>query len=216
MEPINQPLPQGDGLSAGEQDPPIWDSTPVGTGERSGPLYRCLMVTTGQEAYVLRLLNALHLGDGIIPKRVRTRHVRGEWKQDEVPLLPGYLFIHEEEEVPIWKYQMLQDVIRVLRYDREPYGYMRARDLHFAKTLFRVEGVVGPLQAVDEGDRIRITDGMLKDMNGTVLSVDRHKRQAKIRLELMGVTKVVYMNYILLEKQTTETGEEEPGESEKG
>ena len=57
---------------------------------------------------------------------------------------------------------------------------------------------------------------LLKDMNGTVLSVDRHKRQAKIRLELMGVTKVVYMNYILLEKQTAETGEEEPEESEKG
>ncbi len=177
-----------------------YDEVPRGTGEREGPFYRCLMVTTGQEEYVRQLLSAMHLGRGIIPKRVRVRKIRNEWFRDEVPLLPGYLFVHEEEEIPIWKYQQLLNVLRVLRYDREPYGYMRNRDLSFAQTLFRVDGVVTPLEAIDEGDFIRITDGLLKDLNGTVLTVDRHKRQAKIRLDLMGLSRVVYMNYVLLEK----------------
>ena len=174
--------------------------TPRAGEEEAGALYRCLMVTTGREEYVIRLLNAIRLGAGIAPKRLRLRHVHGNWKEEEAPMLPGYIFVREEEEIPIWKYQQLQDVIRVLRYDQEPLGYMRARDLRFARTIFRVEGVVAPLEAVDEGDWIRITDGMLKDMNGTVLSVDRHKRLAKIRLELMGLQKVIYMNYVLLEK----------------
>ncbi len=177
-----------------------YDQVPGGTGEREGPYYRCLMVTTGQEEYVRLLLEAMHLGRGIIPKRVRVRKIRDEWKQDEVPLLPGYLFVHEEEEIPVWKYQQLVNVLRVLRYDREPYGYMRNRDMLFAQTLFRVEGRITPLEAVGEGNFVRITDGLLKDLNGTVLTVDRHKRQAKIRLDLMGMTKVVYMNYVLLEK----------------
>ena len=187
------------------------DDSPVeagisGTGERDGPLYRCLMVTTGREEYVLRLLSATHLGACLIPKKTRIRRVRGDWKQEEVPMLPGYLFIREEEEVPIWKYQRIQDVIRVLRYEREPYGYLRAGDLRFAETVFRSEGVVAPLQAVEEGDLIRICDGILRDMNGTVLSVDRHKRQAKIRLELMGIPRIIWMNYVLLEKQEPVSG----------
>ncbi len=177
-----------------------YDEVPGGTGERAGPYYRCLMVTTGQEEHVRRLLEAVHLGRGIIPKRVRVRKIRDEWIQDDAPLLPGYLFVHEEEEIPVWKYQQLSDVLRVLRYDREPYGYMRNRDLLFARTLFRLEGRITPLEAVGEGNFVRITDGLLKDLNGTVLTVDRHKRQAKIRLDLMGMTKVVYMNYVLLEK----------------
>jgi len=170
-------------------------------GHRTPPFYRCMMVTTGKEEEVLRLLRVLNLGAGIIPRRVRIRKSRGEWREDQVPLLPGYIFVHEEEEAPLWKYQMLLDVIRVLRYDREPYGYMRDRDLRFAETLFRMEGTVRPLQAVDEGDWVRITDGLLQDLNGTVLSVDRHKRQAKIRVSLMGQTRVIYMNYSLLEKE---------------
>ncbi len=193
-------VPEGlSGRPAGN-DPSRYDEVPGGTGEREGPYYRCLMVTTGQEEYVRQLLEAMHLGRGIIPKRVRIRKIRDEWKQDDVPLLPGYLFVHEEEEIPIWKYQQLVDVLRVLRYDREPYGYMRNRDMLFAQTLFRVEGRITPLEAIGEGNFVRITDGLLKDLNGTVLTVDRHKRQAKIRLDLMGMTKVVYMNYVLLER----------------
>ena len=103
-------------------------------------------------------------------------------------MLPGYIFVRGGGS-PIWKYQLLQDVIRVLRYDQEPLTATCGPDLRFARTLFRVEGVVAPLEAVDEGDRIRITDGMLEDMNGTVLSVDRHKRLGEDpRLDLMGQT----------------------------
>ncbi len=209
MEDLNRPEeqiqePERAEEQTGKPDPEMddsrFDQVPRGTGERAGPFYRCLMVTTGQEEQVRQLLEAMHLGRGIIPQRVRVRKIRNEWKQDEVPLLPGYLFVHEEEEIPIWKYQQLLNVLRVLRYDREPYGYMRDRDMIFARTLFRVDGHITPLQAIDEGDFIRITDGLLKDLNGTVLTVDRHKRQAKIRLDLMGLTKVVYMNYVLLEK----------------
>ena len=176
------------------------DTVPPGTGERRGPFYRCLMVTTGREEEVRRLLRALGLGEGILPRRVRVRKSGGAWKEDTVPLLPGYLLVHEETEVPIWKYQMLVDVIRVLRYDREPYGYMRERDLKFAETVFGLGGTVSPLRAVREGDYIRITDGLLENLCGRVLSVDRHKRQAKVRIVLMGTPRVVYMNYELLEK----------------
>ncbi len=178
------------------------DTVPPGEGERKGPLYRCLMVSTGREEEVCRLLQALRLGRGLIPKRIRVRKNRGGgWKEEAVPLLPGYLFVHETVEEPIWKYQRLVDVIRVLRYDREPYGYMREQDLAFARTLFELDGTVAPLKAIREGDYIRITDGLLENMNGRVLSVDRHKQQARIRIDLMGIQKVIFMNYRLLDKE---------------
>ena len=174
------------------------DTVPRGTGERSGPLYRCLMVSTGKEAYVQKLLQVMSLGECIIPKKVRITRRGGTWKEELSPMLPGYLFIHETEEIPIWRYQQLLDVIRVLRYEREPYGYMKDRDMRFAETIFRVEGTVRPLKAVNENGFIRITDEMLDDLNGTVLSVDRHKKMAKIRIDLMGITKVVYLSFVVV------------------
>lgn len=185
------------------------DTVPRGTGERSGPLYRCLMVNTGKEAYVQRLLQMIGLGECIIPKRVRIIRRKGVWSEELSPMLPGYLFVHETEEIPIWRYQQLLDVIRVLRYEKEPYGYMKERDLRFAETIFRVEGTVKPLKAVNDNGFIRITDEMLDDLNGTVLSVDRHKRMARIRIDLMGITKIVYLSYAV-------TGEDNPDMAERG
>ncbi|MCR4876365.1 MAG: hypothetical protein K5922_04265 [Clostridiales bacterium] len=198
----------------GAEDYGYLDSVRKGTGERAGPLYRCLMVTTGQEQQVKQLLDALELGESVIPKAIRLRRGSSAGEGDRRLFLPGYIFVHEEQEVPLWKYQQLLNVIRVLRYDQEPYGYMKNEDLIFARTFFEMDGCIQPLQAIDEGDFIRITDGLLKNINGTVLSVDRHKRQAKIRIRLMGMEKVVYMNYTLLEK-VEEPGDGKAPEAEK-
>ena len=123
----------------------------------------------------------------------------GKWMHSAVPYA-AYLASGEQGKGKGLESAIDRGIDRMLA-SQEPNGYMRARDLRFARALFRVEGVVSPLKAVDEGDRIRITDGMLRDMNGTVLSVDRHKRQAKVRLDLMGMSRVICMNYVLLEKE---------------
>ena len=166
-----------------------------------GPLVRCLMVETGMEAAVLQLLKVMRLGKGIYPQRVRIRKIRGVWRKDHIRLLPGYVFVFAEEEIPIWTYRWVPHVLKVLRYDREPDGYLRGTDLAFAQAVTELDGRLDILDAVDEEGFIRVTDRLLNLLHGEVLSVDRGKRQVRIRVNLVGQPRIVQMNYQLLDDE---------------
>jgi len=92
----------------------------------------------------------------------------------------------------------MEHVLKPLRYDREPEGYLRGRDLAFAETLQELDGKMDILGAVDEEGFIRITDQLLQKMGGEVLSVDKRKRLVRIRVSLMGEPRIIHLNYQLL------------------
>ncbi|MBQ3705944.1 MAG: hypothetical protein II888_05750 [Clostridia bacterium] len=160
---------------------------------------RCLMVESGEEKVVLQLLRAAGLGRGIYPQRIRVRKIQGKWRQDTIRLLPGYVFVFAGEEIPIWRYQRLERVLKVLRYDREPDGYLRGQDLEFARTVQELDGKLDILNAVDEDGFIRVTDFLLEKLKGEVLSVSRRKREVKMKVNLVGQTKIITMNYRLVD-----------------
>jgi len=160
---------------------------------------RCLMVETGEEKTVLQLLRVLNLGRGVYPQRVRVRKIRQVWRKDRIRLLPGYVFVFAEEKIPVWRYQGLEHVLKVLRYEKEPDGYLRGKDLEFARTVRELDGKLDILSAVDEEGFIRITDHLLRAMQGEVLSVRKQRREVKLRVNLMGQTKILTMNYQLID-----------------
>ncbi len=164
-----------------------------------GKYVRCLMVETGREEVVRRLLEIRHLGHGLFPQRVRIRKFRGVWHRDHARLLPGYVFVYADEEIPVRHYFALEHVLRVLRYDREPDGYLHGNDLEFARTFSELDGKLDILNAVDEEGFIHVTDTLLQTLGGEVVKVDRGKRLVKIRVDLMGQTKILYMNYQLVD-----------------
>ena len=159
---------------------------------------RCLMVETGQEWVALQLLAVRNLGKGISPQRERIRKIRQKWRMDRIRLLPGYIFVFSEQEIPLRYYYRFEHLLRVLRYDREPDGYLRGSDLDFALAVRDLDGKLKLLEAVDEEGFIRITDPLLEALHGEVLSVERGKRLAKIRIRLMGQEKILSMNYRLV------------------
>lgn len=159
------------------------------------------MVETGEERTILQLLHVRKLGRGIVPQRVRVRKIRGVWRKDHLRLLPGYVFVYADEEIPIWEYQHMEHVLKPLRYDREPHGYLQGRDLEFANTIRSLDGKMDILGAVDEAGFIRVTDTLLKKLNGEVVSVDKNKHLVNIRVNLMGEPKLIQMNYELLDEQ---------------
>lgn len=157
------------------------------------------MVETGEEAAVLRLLRVMNLGRGIYPQRVRVRKIRGVWRKDHMRLLPGYVFLFQNEDIPVWTIQHVEHVLKVLRYDREPEGYLRGNDLAFAQMIRELDGKLDVLGAVDEEGFIRITDTLLKKLHGEVISVDKGKHLVKIRVTLVGQERIIYLNYQLLD-----------------
>ena len=173
----------------------------MGGGAVEEEYVRCLMVETGYEGTVARLLRARDLGRGMYPQRIRVRKLRGVWKKDRIRLLPGYVFVFSDEKIPIRCYQGMEHVLKVLRYDREPDGFLRGADLTFARLMHELDGKLDILDAVDEGTFIRITDGLVQRLGGEVISVDRGKRQVRIRTHLLGQTRTLVMSYQLLDDQ---------------
>ena len=165
-----------------------------------GPWVRCLMVETGEEERVLRLLQVMDLGRGIYPQRVRVRKIRGVWRMDYMRLLPGYVFVFQNRDIPVRCFQRVEHVLKVLRYDREPEGYLHGTDLEFAKLVRELDGKLDILEAVDEAGFIRVTDALLKKLHGEVVSVDKGKHQVRIRVTLVGQERILVMNYQLLDE----------------
>ena len=179
-----------------------------------GPRIRCLMVEPGKEAATVRLLKVLNLGKGLYPQRVRIRKIRGKWMEDTIRLLPGYVFVYTDDEIPVWRYQFMDHVLKVLRYDREPDGYLRGVDLEFSETVGELDGKIDLMEAVSEGDFIHITDTLLKKINGRVVRVNRQKRLAEIEADLLGQKRTLMMNYKLIGDEEEKTEPETPGELE--
>ncbi len=63
------------------------------------------------------------------------------------------------------------------------------------------KGVLGALEAIEEGNQVRIVDGILNECNGRVVKVDKRKRLAKVEIEFLGENRAIWLAYRILEKR---------------
>ena len=117
--------------------------------------------------------------------------------------MPGYVFFEmdaSQVDIPSSqvddRYQHLQSVdaslldfsrsahvLKLLRYANDGWR-LQGSDDAFVQTLFSVEGNIDISQACfDEGDRIRILNGFLKDYEGCITRVNRKARTVEVSME---------------------------------
>lgn len=130
-------------------------------------------------------------------------------------MLPGYVFF----EIPTCEHHLvsekdagrvpldvaLQDVIKVdcilklLRY-LDGRWQLNGFDDQFARMLFEAGGNIGISQAFfDQGNRIRILDGFLKDYEGSISRVNRKRRVVEVKVDLHGKKVSMWLGYELVE-----------------
>lgn len=161
---------------------------------------RCLFCESGREGWVCQLIERLGLGHAISPRKVKRLFRRHDWVNEASLLLPGYVFVYFNGEIPLQTFLEMRHVLRVLRYHREDEtGYLVGDDLELALTLLKNDGLVGVLSAVREGSWIEITDGYLKQFHGTVVKMDRRKQQVKVRLDVAGSINEIWLSYEVVE-----------------
>ena len=167
---------------------------------------RCLFCNTGREESVVQAIRANGWGRAIFPQRVRTiRH--GREKNDEVltPLLPGYVFVYSDQVVARRDELLsLQHVIRVLTYVADGQDKLVGRDLEFADWLWRLDGRIGIMKALQVGDRIEIVDGVFKQLHGTITRMDKRQKTICVSLETEGSPKQIWLAYEIVEKKDDE------------
>jgi len=96
---------------------------------------------------------------------------------------PGYLFFRASET--FWPSGHPYDLYRVLRVEERNWR-LQGRDEEFAKWLFENNGIIGLSKAYREGDRIVMTEGPMKDLQGYVVRVDKRNAKGLVEVEVNG------------------------------
>lgn len=162
---------------------------------------RCVFCLTGTEESVIRRIRTQGLGRAISPRKVKPMKMDGQWVDREAPLMPGYVFVYGERQTALRDLRSVEGVIRVLTYgEQDEEGYLTGYDLDFALRVQRNDGVWGKLEAVQEGDFVRIIDGALKELQGKVVGMNRHRHAVQIELSFLGDVRRLWLGYEITEK----------------
>lgn len=159
----------------------------------------CLFCVVGKEESVVRMLEKRGQSKAIFPRKVKPLWHKDAWEETLTPLFPGYVFVYAQEALDGMELKQVDHVLRPLRYGEDGTCELQGDDLAFAKMMLETKGVLGSLNAIEEGSYVRITDGLLSAYQGKVLKVDKRKRIAEVELELLGSTKRVWLSYTILE-----------------
>lgn len=162
---------------------------------------RCVFCLAGTENTVIRRIEAQQLGQALSPRKIKPMKIQGRWVDREALLMPGYIFVYSEEETSFQALRATDGVIRVLTYnERDDAGYLLNEDLNFALRIRREDGVWKKLDAIQEGDFIRITDGALKEMQGKVVAMNRRRHTVQIEMSFLGDLRRIWLGYEITEK----------------
>ena len=172
----------------------------------------CLFCTSGKEADVINhFITTFPNGEAISPTRTRIKQVHDAAKEEQVPLLPGYVFFQITEKEPeapgiidailmaLLEFSRIDSVLKLLRYSDGTWRLFGSDNL-FAEMLFKNGGNIGLSQVYfDKGDRIRILDGFLKDYEGYITRVNRKNKTVEFTINLQGKRVIMWLGYELVE-----------------
>ena len=173
-------------------------------------LYYVLQVATGTEDRVEEQVSVM-VENGLYdscfhPMRRMKKKFRGEWREVQEKLLPGYVFITSVRVQEL--YQKLKNMpafTRILGKDREQFIPLPKHEVEWLRrmtgstTLGQNTEVQLSQVSVSENDIVTILSGPLKDMEGCIKKIDLHRRIAKVEVDFMNRKTVIHLGIEMVE-----------------
>lgn len=167
------------------------------------PLFAIQVKSRAEERFVKLL--GVNLPGVVLHFLKRKLSIRRAGKSiDELsPVFPGYVFL-EADDFPASALVAARSTGLMYKFlpsndDIQP---LSERDRQLLSHFLRLGKVVGPsLAEFDAEDRICIVEGPLVGLEGNIVSVNKRKRRAKLRLDLCGDSFYVDLGYELLVKR---------------
>ncbi len=143
--------------------------------------YGCLFCRTGVEATIAGCINQMMIGiEAVAPMRTRRKTIDGKVIEDQVQLLPGYIFFRTENEEHPTHLTYITHVLKLLEYDNLSWK-LTGSDREFAEFLFDNE-LLQPPHVTFMGGRLHFENGFLYGYDDAVVRVNRRKKTAEVRL----------------------------------
>ena len=138
---------------------------------------------TGAETTIADYINQTITDvEAVAPTRTRRKAVAGKAVEDQVQLLPGYIFFRTETDEQVPQLTRITNVLKLLEYDNLNWE-LTGGDKEFAEFLFDA-GLLQPPHVTFINGRLHFEDGFLHGHDDAVLRVNRRKRTAEVRLEI--------------------------------
>ena len=165
-------------------------------GERA---FGCLFCATGKEWAVAERVSASNLVlRAVTARQEKYKSNNGKKFRMESVIFPGYVFFEAANGAqPLRGLRQIEGVIRVLTVDGSQWK-LTGNDAAFAQYLFEYDGLLGFSKAYQDGDKIRIISGPLKDMEGLIRRIDKRGRSGQVVLNFNGRQVPVWLGFDLI------------------
>ena len=167
-------------------------------------MWYVIQVYTGQELEIARQCRERVMIEGedvFVPLAERWTKIRGERTLITSRLFPGYVFI-ETDQIEDFHRRLnrIYAMTKVLRTGDEMTPIQKEEEEYLRK-LGGDEHVVRYSEGYIEGDKLVVTSGPLKDFEGNVKKVLRHKRLVVVEVPLLGRTVEVTVGMGVVERR---------------
>ena len=143
--------------------------------------YGCLFCRTGTETNVAGYINqAIADVEAVAPLRTRRKTVAGKVIEDQVQLLPGYIFFRTRACDCLSRLTHISNVLKLLEYGNLGWK-LSGGDKEFAEFLFD-NGLLQPPHVSFIDGRLHFEEGFLYEHDDAVLRVNRRKKTVEVRL----------------------------------
>jgi len=167
---------------------------------------QCLFCQTGSEKIVADLINRYGWGRAIFGEKVKVLYKgHGQEERQLLPLLPGYVFVYMGGDIGGGRqtrrdYLGLDGVIRLLTYGETQEEELMGSDLDFAHWLWRCGGRVEVMKAIQVGDRVEINDPLFKELQGTIVRMDKRKKSVTVKLDSKAGDKFITLSFNVVQE----------------
>jgi transcriptional antiterminator NusG len=160
--------------------------------QKGVPMWYAVQVLTGEEELV-RQLCEMQISEEIlekcfIPYYERPKRFHGQWHTLRQVLFPGYVFLITSDVYALYEaLKQIQHFTKILGNENCLLP-LHEGEVAFLERLGGEKHVTALSIGIIEQDQVRITAGPLMGLEGCIKKIDRHKRTARIRVEMFGRT----------------------------
>lgn len=153
-------------------------------------MWYVIQVMTGLEENIKcqceKLIDSKILERCFIPYYEEKKKYQGSWHTETKVLFPGYVFLVSDQIIALQEaLRWVSGLTKLIGVGDEIIA-LSDQEVTLLRRLGNDEQVVEMSVGVIENERVCILEGPLKEMEGTIKKIDRHKRKAWIEVEMFG------------------------------
>ena len=135
-----------------------------------------------------------------IPYQEQLKRYMGQWHKEMMPLFPGYVFADSQDVDLLFEELKRVTGLTKLLGTGSAIVPLTSEEIAILKRLGKEEQIVTISKGLIADNQVKILEGPLKELEGAICKIDRHRRKAWLELVMFGRIQRVEVGLEILEK----------------